>query len=154
MSDVGFQKWMLSGERSAYYNIDYYLTPKSFNEDYFLKEVLPKIYRQVVFSRRYRKPFLLKSDRNFFSDKRWLDVLWLIERFMWSNSTSPEEKYNNEVLSETMVDYLKRVSYMPIKYAPFAIEKAREIFRFTQEHSYPLFKDFYELNINKIGEHL
>lgn len=63
------------GMRQLVYNFTY----KCPNESIFMMQVLPKIYKQILFLQRNNKKILLNIDTDFFKTKELLDLMKLLD---------------------------------------------------------------------------
>lgn len=153
-----FTEWVgRCRERAVYRQMDYYVTSPRYEENDFLEHLLPKIFKQVVISRSYRVFFTLKYDENFFSDKRWCDVLALMNCFMSSMADWATPNYLQGIPADTMYDFARSAkSEAPHwwygKY--YTTNQIREIFAFVYEHHPELFKLFYQCSAEKLGGQL
>lgn len=155
IEDDAFNDWVgLCRERAIFSSIEYYVTSSSYDENHFIKILLPKIFRQVIISRSYRIFFALKYDEGFFTDSRWEDVLQLFNYYHNSYASQLTSKYIQRVPDDTLYDFAKATSEQPSWFYQgkcFTKSKIREIFAFVHENHYELFKDFYECNAIKLG---
>jgi hypothetical protein len=154
MDDDTFNEWVSTCRQRAVYSLmEYHITPSWYEADRFIKEELPKIFRQVIISRSYRVFFSLKYDEGFFPDPRWEDVIKLFNFYHNSYANEPQTNYYKMIADDTMYDFARHCQEVP-KYFysdAFSINKIREIFEFVREYHYPLFKDFYECTAEKLG---
>lgn len=81
--DKAFLPWVgYLRSRAVFKEIEYNVTRGSLTENRFIIDGLPKILEQVTISRSHRVFFSLKYDKDFFSDKRWCQVLDLFNFYM------------------------------------------------------------------------
>ena len=137
-------KEMLTDER--------FIVLKGNHEDLFVKELLPKIFRQVIISRSYRVFFTLKYDNGFFPDPMWEKVLRLFNYYHNSLSGIPQSQYLQALPNDTLFDFAAGSQKKPKWYYGEVLSKdeIREIFAFVRENNYELFKDFYECTALKL----
>lgn len=113
--------------------------------------LLPKIYKQVIFSRRHKKKISLKYEDNFFIDKRWNEVIQLINMYSTTIINLDQKKFNYYIKDDTMFKFAKKLEEKPrFKNRTINKQKAREIFQFVRENNYELFKLFYECSNVKL----
>lgn len=154
IEDDYFNQWVGScRQRAVYSQMEYYITPSWYEPNQFVKEMLPKILRQVIISRSYRIFFTLKYDEDFFPDKRWCDVLRLFNYYHNSFSNQAQAKYLNMIADDTLFDFASKCKKNPKWYYGdvFTIDQIREIFAFVREEHPSLFNDFYECSAQKLG---
>lgn len=153
-----FNDWVgICRERAVFSSLDYYVTASSYDENYFIKVLLPRIFRQVIISRSYRVFFTLNYDEDYFSDKRWCNVLQLFNYYHNSYSSVGTDKYLKKLPNDTLFDFAAATSDAPPKYYQgkyFTQSQIRQIFAFVRENHYELFKDFYECTAKKLGGRL
>lgn len=139
-------------EKSIYREMEYYVTASSATQAEFLEKYIQKIYRQVVLSRSYRVFFSLKYEENFFFDKRWEQVIDLINFYHNSLKSLPQSIYYKKIQYDTLYDFA-RATYdeLPLKYkCGMTKNQIREIFLFVREKHEGLFDDFYNFNVKKL----
>lgn len=140
---------------TVFNQLDYYVTASSSSENDFVKNHLREIFRQVIISRSYRVFFTLKYEDNFFFDKRWEDVIKLLNYYHNSYKSESVWKYYAMINTDTLFDFAASTSQQPHAYYKGEVmtrQEIRQVFKFVQ-NAYPdLFKDFYECNLNTIGE--
>lgn len=150
-----FMEWVMERRKQAIYaQMEYYITPAWYSENHFLTQILPEIYKQIIFSRSFRVFFSLKYDKDFFSNPRWVTVLRLLNFYIRSGGTQPIPWYITHIDSDTMYDFARTIRKYPRKlYGPDAIdvEEARDAFQFVREVHPWLFDAFYNLNLNELG---
>ena len=154
IEDEYFNQWVGScRQRAVYSQMEYYITPTWYEPNQFVKEMLPKILRQVIISRSYRIFFTLKYDEDFFPDKRWCDVLKLFNYYHNSFSNQAQAKYLNMIADDTLFDFASKCKKNPKWYYGdvFTIDQIREIFAFVREEHPSLFNDFYECSARTLG---
>ena len=155
IDDDAFNEWIsICRERAIFSSIDYHVTASRYNENHFLKDLLPKIFKQVIISRSCQVFFTLNYDKGFFTDSRWEDVLQLFNYYHNSYADKGVARYLQKVPSDTLFNFAKATSNQPKWYYQgkcFTKNQIREIFRFVQENHYELFKEFYECSANSLG---
>lgn len=154
IDDDTFNQWASSCRNRAVYNqMEYLVTAPWYEANHFVKELLPKIFRQVIISRSYRVFFTLKYDEDFFLDKRWCEVLDLFNYYHNSFSNISQASYLNMVSEDTLFDFASKCQKNPKWYygEVFSIDKIREIFYFVRDNHPSLFTDFYECSAQKLG---
>ena len=154
IDEEGFKEWIAHcREKAIYSQVEYYVTPSWYNENDFVMNLLPQIFRQVIISRSYRVFFTLNYDDDFFSDKRWCDVLRLFNYYHNSYSSKPESSYYKMIADDTMFNFAAASQKVPKDYYGdvLSTDQIREIFAFVREKNYELFKMFYECSARSIG---
>lgn len=154
IDDEPFNEWVGKlRQRAVFSQIEYHVTAPWYDPNHFVEELLPKIFRQVIISRSYRVFFSLKYDEGFFPDRRWEAVIQLFNYYHNSYASQPQPKYYEMINTDTMFDFAKATHKTPRQYygEVFNKNQIREIFAFVREKHYPLFKDFYECNAEKLG---
>ena len=154
MDDDTFNEWVgTCRQRAVYSQMEYHITPSWYEPNEFIKNQLPKIFRQIIISRSYRIFFSLKYDEGFFPDKRWEDVIRLFNYYHNSYSGEPQTRYYNMIANDTLFDFASNSQKVPAAYYGDVLNKdqIRELFVFVREQHYPLFKDFYECTAEKLG---
>lgn len=128
--------------------IDYVVTDGCSSEDDFIKNRLPRIFNQAIFSRINRVPISLKYANNFFFDKKWERVIDLFNAFI---KNILKVKVSDEFMMwratelETLYSFVKSFEeWHHFKTRSFTKPEVRELFQFVREIDYNLFKDFYE----------
>lgn len=154
IEDNVFREWMNQcKERTIFSQIEYHVTSKEYGEEDFIVNMLPKILRQVIISRSYYVFFSLIYEDDFFTDKRWGQVLRLFNYYHNSYAGNPKAAYLKKVTDDTLFDFAAASEKVPKKYYGDVLSKdeIRDIFAFVREYHYPLFKDFYECSARTIG---
>jgi hypothetical protein len=153
IDDNTFIKWVGSvKEKAIYKQMEYYVTAPWYDPNDFVKNLLPKIFRQVIISRSYRVFFTLKYDDGFFPDPMWEKVLRLFNYYHNSLSGLPQSSYLRALPTDTLFDFAANSQKQPKYYYGDVLNKdeIREIFAFVRENNYDLFKDFYECTAQKL----
>lgn len=155
IDDDAFNEWVgVCRERAVFSSIDYHVTSSSYDENHFIKVLLPKILRQVIISRSYRIFFTLNYDEGFFTDSRWGNVIQLFNFYHNSLNSVGVARYLNKIPTDTLFDFAKATSDSPEWYYQgkcFTQTQIRKIFQFVRENNYELFKDFYECSATTLG---
>lgn len=128
--------------------IEYIVAPSSYEENHFLKELLPQIFKQVIFLQMHKQKIILKSEDYFFSDCRWEKVLRFLNSYLsWARTQKTFDTISVAYFASQLHEE-KRLDL------PFSKQDAREIFQFVGEQNYELFKNFYECSrVQLIGGH-
>ena len=155
IDDDAFSEWVgVCRERAVFSSVDYHVTSSQYDENHFIKDLLPRIFRQVIISRSYRVFFTLSYDKGFFSDPRWEDVITLINCFHNSMSGNTIPYYLRKISEDTMYKCVAALTDEPSFYYKgrlFSVQELRELFAFVRENNYELFTMFYECSANSIG---
>ena len=153
IDDDTFIKWVgTCRDKAVFTQMEYYVTAPWYDSNHFVKELLPKIFRQVIISRSYRVFFTLKYDNGFFPDPMWEKVLRLFNYYHNSLSGIPQSQYLQALPNDTLFDFAAGSQKKPKWYYGEVLSKdeIREIFAFVRENNYELFKDFYECTALKL----
>lgn len=157
IDDDAFNEWVgTCRQRAVYKQMEYHITAPWYEADHFVKDLLPKIFRQVIISRSYFVFFTLKYDEGFFPDARWEQVIRLFNFYHNSYANQPRARWIQKITDDTMFDFASACDTIPRKWYTDAMskEEVREVFAFVREQNYPLFKDFYECSARKLGGRL
>ena len=125
-----------------------YLVTHKFSESTFIKDILPKVYRQILYSRSKGLIISLKYDNLFFSDPRWERVIGLINSFNTSLSSIRKPDIERKLKYDSMYSFafrIKEKSRLPKDI--FTKNEVRNLFQFVRMNNYELFKSFYECHI-------
>ena len=126
--------------RQTIYNFTY----KCQSEDDFVINVLPQIYKQALFLRKYKTKILLNIDEDFFQTPALLNLMKLIN--CWYGKTFIEDlpKPGGRTLygycSSSKVAYIEP---FPWQHLTVTKEQMRESFQYIREHNYDVFEKFY-----------
>ena len=153
IDDDTFIEWVgRCRQKAIYTQMEYHVTAPWYDPNHFVKELLPKIFRQVIISRSYYVFFTLKYDDGFFPDPMWEKVLQLFNYYHNSYSGVPQSAYLAKCMNDTLYDFAANSQKVPKWYygKVFNKDEIREIFAFVREQHYPLFKDFYECTALKL----
>lgn len=155
IDDDAFLEWVGRIRQKAVFNqIEYNVTASRYTENHFIEYLLPKIFRQVIISRSYYVFFTLIYDDDFFTDKRWCDVLRLFNYYHNSLSNIPQTGYLAQISEDTLFDFAKASDKAPrwwYQGKAMSKDEIRETFAFVRENHPSLFTDFYECNAKKLG---
>lgn len=155
MENEPFVEWIKRcHEKAIYSQMEYHVTSPRYDADHFVEHLLPRIFRQVIFSRSYRVCFSLTYDEGFFPDPRWEEVIRLFNFYHNSFINEDEAVFYKKVQDDTLYNFAAHTMKKPYgSYGSDAMSIAdvRRIFEFVREHNYPLFKDFYECSVRSLG---
>ena len=154
MDDDIFYKWVsMCREKAVYTQMEYHVTAPWYEANQFIKEMLPRILRQIIISRSYRVFFSLIYDEGFFFDPRWEDVLRLMGFYLNSYSKEKIAPYSKKIPTDTMYDFAKHCKNETRRYGGkyFTQDYIREIFAFVRDNYPALFNDFYECSLKSLG---
>ena len=122
-----------------------------YTENDFIENVLPKIFRQVLFSRSMNIKISLKYTDNFFIDKRWERLIELFNLYCNSDLDKRyyktyKKEYTNISNNFTLYNYITNTNFIYFKGTKnyFSLKELRELFQLVREKSYETFKMFYE----------
>lgn len=152
MDDETFVEFIQKQKGMAYAKqLDYIVTKNLNSEEEFIIRVLPKIFKQISFSRMSKTKIVLKYDDDFFVDKRWERIIQLFNSYCNVAANAKKEIYERTIEKDTLfkfVSHFKDSSYLPKDI--FSKQEARELFFFVKEKNYEVFKDFYECSLVKL----
>lgn len=126
--------------------LEYNITKSCYNEQVFFEQILPQIFRHIIFSRSYRIKILLKYDEDFFKAQGWDKIINLFNSYMVSlyDSVSPEH-FQKIIKDDSLYSFVKNLpEKATLKSYPTDRARAREVFNLMREKNYDLFTDFYE----------
>ena len=128
--------------------VEYIVAPASYDENHFLQELLPRIFKQIIFLQMHKQKIILKSEDYFFSDARWEKVLHFLNSYLsWTRTQKTFD-------TVSVAHFASQLREEKCKDHPFGKNDAREIFYFVREQNYELFKQFYECSqVQLIGGH-
>ena len=145
-------------EHSVYSQMEYNCASWSapYDQNQFLNEILPQIYRQIIFSRSCRVFFSLTYDDGYFKEPMWEKVIQLINLYHNSYASQGIPKYIKLLPTDTMYDFARHTDYdfskrFYNKEKCLTKSEVREIFAFLRDVKSPLFTDFYTCDLNSIG---
>lgn len=128
--------------RQLVYNFTYGCS----DENDFLINVLPIIYKQLLFLRRYHIKVLLNIDEDFIKTKELKNLIILLSSFY--------QKYNEDKIipvKRTLYHYCSNKRMAEIQIKPWkskvclTLEEMREVFQYVRIHNYRVFDMFYTL---------
>lgn len=149
MEDEAFYELVVKERaRTICRRINYYVTTGCSSENDFVIRVLPQIFNQATFSRNNHIIISLKYEDNFFVDKRWEEVVNLINAYLGTiKNVKIDDIKRMNIINEYNSLYAFVSSFdedVPqYKTRMFTKQKARELFQFVRERNYEVFKDFY-----------
>ena len=115
------------------------------NENDFIINVLPEIYKQALFLRKNKLKILLNIDEDFFKTPELLNLMKLINCFYGKNYA--EQLYPHQ---RTLYSYCacRTVAYMdtlPWVHLTVSKDQMRESFQYMRIHNYEVFDMFYSV---------
>ena len=131
--------------------LEYMVTKNCSDENDFAVRVLPRIFKQVIFSRSQHTRILLKYEPEFFVNQEWCKVIDFINSYACSLFDINEKKYYKILPDDSAYSFAKNLKENPI-IKDYPIDKigAREVFQFVREKNYEVFCDFYECHQVKL----
>lgn len=157
IEDEEFLEWVaLCKEHAVFRQMEYYITSPRYDENRFINEVLPKIFKQVIISRTFRVFISLKYDEEFLPKptSQWAQLIKLLNCFEMYGSHRPTSAYLKSIRNVTMFDFVSNAYDIPLShYGELGMTKQemREVFYLIKEKNYSLFKSFYEDSYNSLG---
>lgn len=144
LEDEEFAELISSISPATAKKIRYQVASASSDKNLFIKEQLPKIFKQVIFCCNQHKQISLVVDDNFLINKEWLDVVSLLNLFM-----SAAVSYSNV---PALYRFCKALRPRNATYRNSVVckEDARELFYYIHDNHQELFKMFYECNKVKL----
>ena len=129
------------GLRQVIYNFTYGCA----DEDHFIVDVLPQIYKQVLFLRSCEKKIVLNIDTDFFKTRELLNLMKLIDCYYGRSRNQwirPQKT--------TLYGYCawKRRAYLEVEpwiHFKVSLEEMRESFQYIRKRNYELFDMFYSI---------
>ena len=115
--------------------LDYYFTINSTEQE--IIQHFPQIYKQVIFLRENHQQVNLKYEKDFFSNKKWEQLIQLLNSFL---NSGIKQKRKNSLYD--FVNAFKEYTFFTKDI--FSKQDARDIFTFVGQNNYELFKEFYE----------
>ena len=125
----------------------YYDISKNISYEEFVTKGVVHLYRQICFLRTHNIIFSLKYDENFFLDRRWLDVLDLMQRY-WRAAASLPKASRAKILPYDSMYSFAYISMITPRKVDLTKQYLKELFAFVREQNYDLFKDFYEYRVS------
>lgn len=115
------------------------------NEQSFIQDILPTIYKQTLYLRRNKKKILLNIDTGFFQTTELYNLMKLIDCFYGKNDLTyiiPEK--------QTLYAYCSSKHRIQLEKKPWihfrvSREEARASFQFIRKNNYELFDMFYSI---------
>lgn len=146
MTDEVF-KTLAQEEQNRCRIIEYVIIPQGSNENDFVMNILPKIFKQVLYLSRRKRRISLIYDNDFFLHEEWIKLLRLLNIF----SNEFGKKLYKETLDVSFFDFIRRnlgfKFYQPHiinNTLPYTKPEIRQLFHFVKENNYELFRMFYE----------
>ena len=140
LEDEEFFEVINSLTRARAEKIKYKIASSSSDKNHFIKVILPKIFKQVIFCCNTHKQISLIIDDDFFIEKEWVDVITLLNLFL-----SASTKYTRVPALYRFCKSLKEKNSL-YKNSVMCKEEARELFLFVNKNHPELFELFYECN--------
>lgn len=126
----------------------HYVVTKNCSEKELIEKFLPKIYRQIMYSRSKRRLISLKYDKYYFTDERWERVINLINRFNENVLLFSRKRFEQKIKYDSMYSYAhSRQESSRYNHDIITKDEVRELFQFVRKENYELFKSFYECSI-------
>lgn len=129
--------------KQLYYNIGL----AQYSEDYFLENILPKFYKQVLFLRSNNIKILLKYEDKFNVSQRLKNLIELFNAYLSRAIFDYGLNYRQNLYyfcSHKGYNKFRKMN----KYI-YPLEDARDCFAYVREKNYEVFKMFYEWDIVK-----
>lgn len=145
LEDEEFVDLINSSIKAKTSKIIYTIADVSSSKNDFIINVLPKIFKQVIFCCRQHKKILLNIEDNFPIEEEWRDVVTLFNLYMKAATSYTESVPALYVFCKNLKP--KESMY---KNSVMCKEDARRLFSFVMEKQPELFKLFYECNLVKI----
>lgn len=111
--------------------------------DDFLMNQLPKIFKQIVFSRSHKLKIRLNYTEDFFLDPRWKKLLILWQSYVLQPKNTDNEFFIKAPFSFYIEGVYKGTFFLR---GVERREEIRDILQFVKQENYELFKLFYECN--------
>lgn len=111
--------------------------------DDFLMNQLPKIFKQIVFSRSHKLKIRLNYTEDFFLDSRWKKLLILWQSYVLQPKNTDNEFFIKAPFSFYIEGVYKGTFFLR---GVERREEIRDILQFVKQENYELFKLFYECN--------
>ena len=111
----------------------------------FITQDIVYLMRTIATLRSQALNFSLIYDDNFFHDKRWLQVMKLLDLYTDHCRAVVEHRSSAKKLAyDTMYSFLARAQEKDYKTFNLTKQEVIETFQFVREHNYELFTLFYE----------
>ena len=134
------------------YNIQYIVTYGFKNQQDFVENGIEKIYSQLMLACTQQSKILLKYKDDFFQDKRWERIIDLWNCYNEHIVTQNKFQFNKYRKERTLKNFVRGFQEKTSNYVRFTIQEARELFLFTKENNYELFRRFYEESPTELEE--
>lgn len=130
---------------------DYIVTGDSKNEEDFIKNKLPLLFKQISFLRMEKQKINLKYKENFFTDKRWERLIDFFQCYLNSIVNLSKDRFDRMIKYDSLYSYAWSLKEEPkFKSRIFSKQEARDLFQLVRENNYECFKDFYECHTVKL----
>ena len=129
------------GLRQLVYNFTYNCP----NEDSFMMEVLPKIYKQALFLRSVNKKILLNIDTNFFKTVELLNLMKLINCFYGKTVNQWIRPHKQTLYGYCAWNRRAYLEVLPWVHFVVTQEEMRASFQYMRQHNYEVFDMFYSI---------
>lgn len=153
IDDDSFMEWLgLCKERAVYRQMEYNATV-GYEENDFVMNILPKIYRQIIISRSCHVYFPLIYSKGYFKEPMWEEVIRLLNFYHNSLQSIPISSYIQKIETDTMYDFARHSTEEdnPMYADYMTRSEIRDVFAFVKEKNYSLFNDFYECNARSLN---
>lgn len=131
----------LLGLRQLVYNFTYNCA----NEDQFMMQVLPKIYKQALFLRSYNKRILLNIDTDFFKTRELLNLMKLIDCFYGKGWNEWIRPHTQTLYGFCSWKHRAELEVLPWVHFNVTQDEMRESFQYVRVHNYEVFDMFYSI---------
>ena len=138
LDDEEFAELISSIRPATAKKIRYQIASSSSDKNHFLKVILPKIFKQVIFCCNQHKQISLVISDDFLINKEWQDVVTLLNLYM-----SAAESYTRVPALCRFCKSLKPREWMYQSHV-MCREEARELFYYVYNNHQELFQMFYE----------
>ena len=141
LSDEEFAEIINSSSKAKTKKIIYTIADASSSKNDFIVNILPKIFKQMIFCCRQHKKILLNIEDDFLIEEEWREVVTLFNLYM-----SAAQSYGASMPALYVFCKNLRSREGQYKNGVMCKEDARRIFLFVMEKHPELFKLFYECN--------
>lgn len=129
--------------------MEYVFGPPWYEENDFIENWLPKIFKQVIFLQMHKKQISLKYDDYFFQNPKWERLIDFFNEYLrWSIVYNYEKDLTNSLYY--FAQSLREFKTEPYQIVRFRKQEARDLFNLVRENNYELFKLFYECSRVKL----
>jgi len=125
--------------------IVYNFTYGFLNEDQFVVEGLPQIYKQALFLRSHKQKILLNIDTSFFKTRELLLVIKLINCFYGKTSLKFVHPHKQTLFGYCAWNKRVYMEYLPWMRYSVSQQEMREAFQYVRKHNYEVFDMFYSV---------